>query len=114
MKTPIWKSETIHKDDDFTYVLSFEEEFIDPHYHFTVECKWEEEQYSNIKNFYWFCSKITAYKGKIECGSAYLGGNCYKDKKDVMGAGLDTMLGGYAPQMIEEAREEALDNLEIK
>lgn len=117
MRTPTWNSETIHKDDKFSYILSFEEEYINAKDLFINECDWSVESYKTIKDYYWFSAKITAFMGKVEIHSVYLGCNCYKNKAQVMGDGgkdaLDDILGGCAPQMVEECREEALNLLEL-
>jgi hypothetical protein len=58
-------------------------------------------------------AKVTAYKGVIECGSAYLGGNAHKTLREVLGSNTEEDgLGGYMPQLIEEAIEEAHTNLD--
>jgi len=117
MKTPNWKPVTLAIKDGFKIVLEFEEEIdLNPKKHFIEDCGWPSIEYSTISNFYWFVAKITAYKGVIECGSSYLGACCYQNKKDVVnpikgGFKLDNCLGGYAPQMVEEAVEEAKRNL---
>ena len=109
MKTPDWQPVQLPEKDGFKLVLSFEEEDLPAYYHFVGECGWSDEDYQSIKNYYWFCAKVTAFKGKIECGASYLGTCCYKSKKDIIG----TNLGGYLPQMINDAIEEAKENLEI-
>ena len=109
MKTPNWKPQTICTQDGYTIVLSFEAEDTDARTHFTGEypnCGWTEEQYEPIKNFYWFVAKVTAFKGSIEAGSAYLGGNAYSCLKEVL-KGEGGLLGGYFPQLMKEAIEEA-------
>lgn len=116
MKTPVWQDQILATVDGFKMVLSFEsEDHIDPRNHFINECEWTPEQYLEVKNFYWFTAKITAFKGSIACGSAYLGANCYKNLKGVMSHGgngeISCVLGGYAPQMIDEALEDAKRNL---
>lgn len=110
MKTPNWQPVQLTQKDGFKLVLSFEEEYSCGYDHFVNECDWSKEDYESIKNFYWFCAKVTAFKGKIECGTKYLGACCHKSKKDV----IETDLGGYLPQMIEQAIDEAKQNLEIK
>lgn len=114
MKTPNWKEQTICKRDGFTIKLSFEEEeHEDAKSHFLGFCGWSEEDYKPIANYYWFTAKITAYKGAIECGSAYIGGNAYKNLKQVLGDNLELNgLSGYMPQLIDEAIEDAHRNLD--
>lgn len=108
MKSPTWKTQTIASDNQFSYVLSFEEEDSSAKDHFINFCGWSNEEYSEIKDFYWFTAKITAFKGDEPLADTYLGGNCYKSLKDVLGDGeQESILGGYAPQMIEEVKEEA-------
>lgn len=112
MKTPQFNDQLIYKDSEFSYMLSFEEEYLNSREHFIEDCGWTLEEYKNVIGQYWFVAKVTAFKGSIECGSAYLGGCCYKNLKEIMQDGTpDKILSGYAPQMIEEAKEEALRNL---
>jgi len=113
MKTPDWKEQTICKRDGFTIKLSFEEEHQDAKTHFISECGWSEAEYKPIAPYYWFCAKVTAYKGVIECGSAYMGGNAYKNLKQVLGYNPELNgLSGYMPQLIDDAIEEAHKNLD--
>jgi hypothetical protein len=113
MNTPNWQEQTICKRDGFTIKLSFEEEHEDAKSHFIDFCEWAEEDYKPISKYYWFIAKVTAYKGVIECGSAYLGGNAYKNLKQVLGNNPEEDgLGGYMPQLIEEAIERAHSNLD--
>lgn len=109
MKNPNWRPVQLTEKDGFKLVLSFEEEDHSAKYHFINECEWSKDDYKSIKNFYWFCAKVTAFKGKIECGTDYLGACCHKSKKDI----IETNLGGYLPQMIDAAIDEARQNLEI-
>ena len=112
MKTPTWKDQPITTIDGFKLILSFEpDNDIDPRHHFTTECGWTTAEYNTIKDYYFFTAKVTAYKGSIECGSAYLGACCYKNLKDVMHTNIENVLGGYAPQMCEEAVTEAKEAL---
>lgn len=111
MKTPTFQDQNLGTFEGFKVVLSFEEEHLNAKDHFMGECGWSKEEYSSIKNYYWFTAKVTAYKGSIECGSAYLGACCHENLKSIMNPlgckSLGHVLGGYAPQMIEEAIEEA-------
>ena len=112
MKTPSWKNQNLGTDRGFKIELRFHEEDRSMKDHFINECGWSQDQYNDIKNYYWFVAEVVAYKGSIECGSSYLGGNCYKNLKDVMqDKKPENVLGGYLPQMIEEAIEEAIENL---
>jgi hypothetical protein len=113
MKTPDWQEQTICKRDGFNIKLSFLAEDVSPRYHYTVECGWSEDDFEDLDtNFYWFTAKVTAYKGSIECGSTCLGGNAYKNLKEALGTNPEENgLGGYMPQLIAEAIENALTNL---
>ncbi len=86
---------------------------MDPEEHFLNVCGWSKDQYYEIRNLFWFTAKVTAYMGKIECGSAYLGGNAYKTLKEVLGDNpQETGLSGYMSQLIEEAIDDAKANLD--
>lgn len=106
-KVPVMAERKVAEQDGFTITLSFEDEDMNMRDHFVNQCEWTEEQYNEIKKYYWFVAKVTAYKGTIKCGCAFLGGCCYKTLKDVLGSDINTMLGGYMPQLIEEAVEDA-------
>lgn len=113
MKNPDWQEQTICKRGGFTIKLSFEEEHQDAKTHFISECGGSEAEYKSISSYYWFCAKVTAYKGVIECGSAYMGGNAYKSLRDALGTNPEENgLGGYMPQLIDEAIEQAHINLD--
>jgi len=109
----MWQDQTICNKDGFKIVLSFEDEIQTMRDHFINDCGWSVEQVKELKGYKFFTAKVTAYKGKIECGIAYLGACCHKDLKDVMqGGNIENMLGGYMPQMIDEAIQDARQNLE--
>lgn len=110
MKTPTWKAQSLDTVQGFDMVLSFDEEWVDAKNYFMVECGWSKEDYSKLSKSYWFSACITAYRNGVECGTAYLGCCVYASLKDVMGKSQEETLGGYAPQMIEEAIEEANSN----
>ncbi len=123
MKTPEWQPVDLGSVEGFRFVLSFEPEDISMEDHFINQCGWSVNDYKTIKNYYWFCAKVIAYKGKVACGDSYLGGNCYKNKKDVFGDfkltsaapfwdNVSTLLSGYGVQMIQDAIIEANENLE--
>lgn len=113
MKTPSWKNQNLGIYNGFRIELHFHAEDQCMRDHFINMCEWSEDEYKPIKNFYWFVAEVVAFKGSINCGSAFLGGNCYKNLKDVMQDGKpENVLGGYLPQMIEEAIEEAIENLQ--
>ena len=108
----MWQDQEICKKDGFKIVLSFEEEDQTMRDHFINNCEWSEDDFKSLKGFEFFTAKVTAFKGKIECGSVYLGACCHKNLKDVMQNGnIENMLGGYMPQLIEEAIEDAIENL---
>ena len=115
MSFPYWQDQKICNKDGFKIVLSFEEDDRTMIDHFKNDCEWDNDQLKSLKGFKFFSAKVTAYKGVIECGSSYLGACCHKNLKDVLQDGnVENMLGGYMPQMIEEAIEEAIENLNDK
>ncbi len=110
MKTPNWKPQLLTTIDGIEYNLHFEGEHLDAKKHFVEECDWTEEVYREVSNYYWFIAKIEATKAGNALATSYLGGNCYKNLADVMQGhkdGLDNVLAGYAPQMIDECKGDA-------
>ena len=110
MRTPEWESVKLGRIKGFNLFLSFEQDHQDPEDHFKSVCGWDDEQYKEIKNYFFFTAKVEAYKGKILASEVYLGACCHQSKKDV----LASELGGYLPQMIDEAIQDAIHNLEIE
>ena len=111
MKTPEWKIETIGTREGFSIELRFDPEFdIDPRKHLQDECGWSDEEYEEIADYYWFSASVVALRDDEEFGWSYLGGNCYKSKADVM----ESELGGYMPQMIDEAISDAKESIAIE
>lgn len=108
MRTPDWTPITLPSNDGFDITLSFEpEDHVGSRRHFIEECGWTAEEYKSIANYYWFCAKVTASRGGVKLGSAYLGGCCHSSKEDAKD------LGGCLPHMIEEAVFEAKESLPI-
>lgn len=108
MKTPDWKDETITTSNGFLITLRFEDEHMNAKDHFCNECGWEIDEYKKIADYYWFSVNVIATKDGYTVGSAYLGGNCYKNKKEVLGTSIETCLAGYMPQLIDEAIEDCI------
>jgi hypothetical protein len=106
MRTPNWKEVKLKSSVGFDITLSFQEEDSDARHEFIDGCGWTSEEYATIKNHYWFCVKVAASVGGVEFGTSYLGGNAYTSLKEV----IDTELGGYLPQLIDEAVDEAKSN----
>jgi hypothetical protein len=106
MGTPNWKEVKLESIDGFDITLSFEKECIVARSYFVNDCAWTSEEYDDIKGRYWFCAKVAASVGGVEFGSRYVGHNVYISLKDV----IATKLGGYLPQLIAEAVEEAKSN----
>ena len=108
MKTPNWKPELLTTIKGIDYTLHFKPEYnISAKEHFMGDCDWSLDQYEAIKNCYWFSATLQATKNGIELANEYLGGNCYKNKIDVMRNNLADTLSGYAIDMINECRPQA-------
>lgn len=96
----------IHKGFEIRYALHPEEDF-SMERHFMDECGYTQKQFDKIRNYEWFRIELKAsILGDSEVlGQAHLGLCCAKDghayvtKQDA---------GGYLPQMLDEAVEEAL------
>ena len=114
MKTPTWQPQLLTTLDGVDFTLHFENEDMNPRTHFIQDCGMSQNDYDEIKAYYWFLARIEANKGGKVLAVSYLGGNCYKSLKEVMGGGeLGNILDGYAPQLIEECQEEAEVTLQL-
>ena len=107
MKTPDWTPVKLPDSGPFQIELSFEPDDMDPESHFIGQCGWSDEEYDTIKNYNWFSAKVAASFDGKEMGAAWMGGCCHPGKRHVLGSEL----GGYLPQMVEEAVEGAAEEL---
>ena len=71
--------------------------------HFIRYCGWSEKEYRRIRDFAWFCAKVSAWKDGKELGTAYLGGCCYKTVKEFYTKYKDA----YFEDMVREVLAEA-------
>lgn len=92
------------------FIISFEaqEEDVSARRHFIKECGWTESGFRTIKDFAWFCAKVSAWKNGVELGTAYLGCCSYKTEAEFYTKYKDD----YFAQMVNEAIDEATRKLE--
>lgn len=50
--------------------------------HFINDCKWSEEEFSEISEFAWFTAKVSVWKDGQELACEYLGACCYENEED--------------------------------
>lgn len=62
------------------YIVCFdaENEEISARYLFTQECGWTEKEYARIRNYAWFCARVSLWKNGEELGAEYLGCCSYR------------------------------------
>lgn len=62
------------------YVIGFEakDEEISARHHFIEECGWTPEQFKSIRNYAWFCARVSLWKDGEELGAEYLGCCSYR------------------------------------
>lgn len=68
--------------EGFIICFEAEPENLSARYHFIKECGWTDAEYRKIKNFDWFCAKVSAWKDGEELGTDYLGACSYKTTKE--------------------------------
>ena len=81
-------------------------EDVDMKHHFMNECGMSRHHFNKIRDFVWFTTKVTAWKDGIALGDNYLGCCCHESYEEA----VQTEIGGYLPQMIDEAIQEARDS----
>lgn len=97
MCTPLFEK------DGYLITFEAEPEEISARRHFIKECGWTEAEFRKIKDFAWFCAKVSAYKDGEEMGSDYLGCCSYKTVKEF----YTTYKNGYFADMVANAITEA-------
>jgi hypothetical protein len=66
----------------FTVCFEAEEEEISARQHFIKECGWTESQFRAIKNYPFFCAKVSIWHDGKELASDYLGCCSYKTESE--------------------------------
>lgn len=95
----------VHQGFEIRYEV-YPEEDISMERHFIKECGYTQKQFEKIRDFEWFRVVIKAsLPGDSETlGTAHLGGCCAKDAHAYV---KKEEIGGYLPQMLDEAVAEA-------
>lgn len=86
------------------YIVTFsaEEEEINPRHHFIKECGLTEAQYRRIKDFPFFCAKVSVWKDGKCLNDQYLGACSYESEEQF----YTTYRGDYFHDMVVTAFEE--------
>jgi hypothetical protein len=90
---------------EYTFCFDAEDEDISMREHFIAECGWSQKDYARIRDYAWFCAKVTVWKDGEELGSDYLGACCYKTEKQF----YTTYKGDYFADMVRECAGETKD-----
>lgn len=87
---------------DYIITFSAEEEEISPRQHFIKECGWTEAQYRKIKDFPFFCAKVSVWKDGVCLNDQYLGACSYESEEQF----YTTYKGDYFVDMVVTAFDE--------
>lgn len=87
---------------DYIITFSAEEEEISPRHHFIKECGWTESQYRKIRDFPFFCAKVSVWKDGECLNDQYLGACSYESEEQF----YTTYKGDYFHDMVVTAFEE--------
>ena len=90
---------------DYVFCFEAEDEDISMHHHFIHECGWSEKEYNRIRNYAWFCARVSVWKDGEELAHDYLGACCYKTEKQF----YTTYKGDYFADMVRECASETKD-----
>lgn len=81
------------------------EEDVTARQYFIQQCGWTAAQFHKIADCYWFSAKVSAWRGGVELGAAYLGCCCYETIEEFFAKpDAEDM---YFKQMMEGAIAEA-------
>ncbi len=68
--------------DDVIITFEAQEEEMSARTHFIKECGWTESQFRKIKDYPFFCAKVSAWKDGKELATEYLGCCSYKTEEE--------------------------------
>ena len=92
----------------FTVCFAAQEEDMTARYHFIKECGWSEAQFRSIKNYPFFCAKVSIWKEGEELASDYLGACSYKTEEEF----FTRYRSDYFADMVSRCVDE-IDNPEL-
>ena len=67
---------------NFVVCFDAKEETMTARYHFIKECGWTEKQFRAIKDYLFFCAKVSIWRDGEELASDYLGACSYKTEAE--------------------------------
>jgi hypothetical protein len=91
---------------EYSFCFEAVDEPISMRYHFISECGWSEKEYNRIRNFAWFCARVSIWRDGEELHCEYLGACSYRTEKQF----YTTYKGEYFADMVRECANETKDS----
>ena len=90
---------------DYVFCFDAEPEQESSKTHFIGFCGWTPQQFARIRNYPFFCAKVSCWKDGEELSTDYLGACCYKTES----AFYKTYRGDYFADMVRTCADETGD-----
>ena len=90
---------------DYVFCFDAEPEQESSKTHFIGFCGWTPQQFARIRNYPFFCAKVSCWKDGEELSTDYLGACCYKTES----AFYKTYRGDYFADMVRTCANETGD-----
>lgn len=90
---------------DYVFCFDAEPEDESSEHHFIEFCGWTPQQFARIRNYPFFCAKVSCWKDGEELSTDYLGACCYKTES----AFYKTYRGDYFADMVRTCADETGD-----
>lgn len=81
---------------EYTFCFDAEPEDVSAESHFINFCGWTPKEFAPIRNYPFFCAKVSCWKDGEELSTDYLGACCYKTEA----AFYKTYMGDYFADMV--------------
>jgi hypothetical protein len=102
MTTPIFNL------GQFTVCFDAEPEYISARHHFIKECGWTESQFRSIKDYPFFCARVSIWLDGVELASDYLGACSYKTEAEFYTRYRSDYFADMVSQCVSEANNPEL------
>lgn len=81
---------------EYTFCFDAEPELESSENYFIKSCGWTRQQFNRIRNYPFFCAKVSCWKDGEELSAEYLGACCYKTES----AFYKTYMSDYFADMV--------------
>jgi hypothetical protein len=90
--------------DGYIICFSASDEDLDMEHHFVNDCGWSKREFRSIEAYCWFVARVSAWKGGVELGTAFMGCCCHEFLADFYGKENMDQFMELANEAVEDAK----------